>query len=284
VRADLRRPAGRTVLAVWVLGAGITAFGALPLRTGDSPAEWDNLAPQIAFYRTNEVPARLWRETLRPEALIWPGDRDPLDVVQRRTMALLSHLERTQPELDWRGERAVAGELELRSRQLAPARREERRTLFAEWQALRRRTAFKNPLLDFADIVFLTHHRQGRGDVHMVDQYEGHNARPGGGLYLLRGAFSASPRLVEVLAHSTVRNGRLRGQKLEGGSFISLELDYDAAQVYFAWTQAREVPAGASWEGQFWTREEAAADGKLHYYWSEETSTICSGRAWMGAS
>lgn len=250
------------------------AFGStegMPVRAGDSPAEWTELERQIAFYRTNDLPARLTREALRPDALIWPGDRDPLDIVQRRTLALLRHLEAAYPAMSWAAEQQGLDALDRRARALDPTQVAERRALFAEWQALRRRVAFKNPLLDFTDIVFLTHHRQGRGDIHMVDQYEGHNARPGGGLYVLRGAFSDAPRLVDVLEQTAVQNGRLRGQKLEGGSFISLELDYDAEQVYFAYTQARDVPPDASWEGQFWTRAEAAADNKLHYYWSEET-------------
>lgn len=240
-------------------------------RNTDALGEWLRLEREIAFYRTHDQPARLVRETLRPDALIWPGDRDPLDIILRRTQALLEHLETSFPESGWGSEQAALTRLERNARAIAPSSQDRRRKLFAEAQALRRRIAFKNPRLDFRDIVFLTHHKQGRGEIHMVDQYEGHNARPGGGLYILRGAFSESPELVDVLAGRLVENGRLRGQPLNGGSFISLELDYDAKTVYFAWTQAREVPPEATWADQFWTREEAVADGKGHYYWSEET-------------
>ena len=255
-----------------LLGAWLAAFAAVAARTADHvTVEWSNLARQIAFCRTNPMPDRLRQEALRPEALIWPSDLDPLDVVLRRTRALLAHFESTHPELNWADERASVVELARRAEALSPDRPQDRRDLFAESQRLRRRIAFRNPLLDFTDLVFLTHHKQGRGEVHMVDQYEGHTARPGGGLYLLRNAFSDTPTAVNVLARSKVPNGRLQGQRLEHGSFIALELDYDAELVYFAWTEAKDMPADASWADQFWTREEAVADGKPHYYWSPET-------------
>jgi hypothetical protein len=36
-----------------------------------------------------------------------------------------------------------------------------------------------------------------------------------------------------------VQAGRLRGQALEGGSFLSPELSFDARTILFAWTQAK---------------------------------------------
>ena len=41
----------------------------------------------------------------------------------------------------------------------------------------------------------------------------------------------------DVLAGSTVANGRLKGLKLEGGSFVSPSLSYDARQVLFAYVE-----------------------------------------------
>jgi hypothetical protein len=254
-----------------VMGVWLAVGSANAARFGDHATEWIELERHITFHRTNDIPDRLRQETLRPDALIWPGDRDPLDVLLRRTQALHTHLESAHPYLNWTDVRAAVTKLGCQADALSFDQQLERRALFTELQLIRRRIAFRNPLLDFDDLVFLTHHKQGRGEVHMVDQYEGHNARPGGGLYILRQAFSDSPQLLDVLADSVVRNGRLRGQKLEDGSFISLELDYDAEQVYFAWTQAKDMPSNASWADQFWTREEAVADGKTHYYWSPET-------------
>jgi len=261
----------RSLLAAVVLSGLVVSANANRSLTGDSPSEWERLEADIAAYSTNGLPARLVREALRPEALIWSGDRDPLEVALRRAQALLLHLETAHPGSSWTDDARALSDLERRALRLDVARREERLAIFGELQALRRRIAFKNPLLNFRDIVFLTHHKQARGDVHMVDQYEGHNAKPGGGLYILRRAFTKSPQVIEVLADTVVQNGRLRRQRLESGSFISLELDYDGEMAYFAWTQAKDIPADASWENQFWTRDEAVADGKAHYYWSKET-------------
>ena len=121
---------------------------------------------------------------------------------------------------------------------------EEQAELFGRIAALRRRIAFKNPLLDFDRIVFLKHRRAKYS--HMCDQYYGHFSAPGGGLFVLENPFGESPKVRDLLARSTVQNGRLKGRKLRGGSFVSLELDYDAGTVLFAWTEgkAKWTPQG----------------------------------------
>ena len=244
---------------------------ALPAVIGSARDEYTRLEQLIAFYHAHEMPPRLRNETLRHEALILPTDRDPLDVVLRRTVALTDHLLRMESAPTLASEQVHLSQLMKRAGDTPVAQSAARRALFDEVVNLRRAIALQNPLLDFDDIIFLTHHKQGRGDRHMVDQYEGHNARPGGGVYILKNVFSAHPTVVDVLNETKVANGRLRGQTLSGGSFVALELDYDAQTIYFAWTQAKDIAPDASWAGQFWTAAEAEAAGKLHYYWSEET-------------
>ena len=243
----------------------------IPPVIGSARGEYERLGQLIDFYRTSRMPQRLIDEALRRDALIWPSDRDPLDVVLRRAEALLEHLLTMEGTPNLGSERQRLSELRQRAGQTPVSRPRVRRRLFDEVVRLRRAIALKNPLLDFDDIVFLTHHKQGRGDRHMVDQYEGHNAKPGGGVRILKDAFGLAPAVIDVLENATVADGRLRGQTLTGGSFISLELDYDTQTIYFAWTQAKDVPPDASWEGQFWTAAEAEAANKRHYYWSEET-------------
>jgi len=264
------------VLVTLVLGRSAPRMRAaqqpiLPAVIGSSRVEYERLGQLIDFYRDHDTPQRLLGEALRRDALIWPTDRDPLDVILRRSRALLGHLESMEGAPNLQAERRTLVRLEKRGREVDVGSHDTRRQLFDEVVLLRRAIALKNPLLDFDDILFLTHHKQGRGDRHMVDQYEGHNARPGGGVYILKEAFGAEPVVVDVMKNAIVGNGRLRGQALTNGSFISLELDYDAQTIYFAWTQAKDVPADASWEGQFWTAAEAEAAKKRHYYWSEET-------------
>lgn len=260
-----------SALALAPLAANAFAATAVPAVIGSSRDEHTRSQQLIEFYRIHDMPQRLVDETLRRDALIWPTDRDPLDIILRRTRALLEHLERMKgaPNLAVESRRLLG--LEDRAAVTDVASFDARRALFDDVVRLRREIALRNPLLNFDAIVFLTHHKQGRGDRHMVDQYEGHNARPGGGLHVLGDAFATKPSVIDVLQDATVSNGRLKGQVLTNGSFISLELDYDAKTVYFAWTQAKEVGPDASWAGQFWTAAEARAANRPHYYWSEET-------------
>jgi hypothetical protein len=176
-------------------------------------------------------------QTFRPEALILAGDRDPADVVLRRTAALLADLRR--------GPAAAA--LAPLARQLEPLQSradsvkvedaEARFELFGDLCRLRRKIALCNPLLDFDQILFCKRHPARFN--HMCDQYYGINGVPGGGLYVLANPFGPNPRLRNVTAGSVVERGRLKGEKLEGGSFLSPSLSYDGRTILFAYVECR---------------------------------------------
>jgi len=190
------------------------------------------------------------QETLRPEALILPGDRDPTDVVARRTAALLADVKRLG------GSDLAEAELHLAALQKAvaaigPDHGEARYLLYADLCRLRRQIAFHNPLLDFKELLFVKRHRAIYP--HMCDQYYGIAARPGGGLYVLSDPFGprkkgtgpicaqhppgrsgkldlspfSGPRVRDVLADGVVGNGRLKGQKLSGGPNKPWNIRYD---------------------------------------------------------
>ncbi|MHC4251450.1 MAG: HzsA-related protein, partial [Planctomycetota bacterium] len=128
--------------------------------------------------------------------------------------------------------------------------------IYAEICRLRRRIALANPLLDFDKVIFMTGHYTTN---HCCDQYFGKNARPGGGVYVLSDPFGESPKLTDVLGESVVERGRLKGQKLNTGSFRSLSLDYDASRVFFAYTQCGK---GAAWSPEkSWHVFKARSDG-----------------------
>lgn len=201
--------------------------------------EYRDLARQIESFRSDAAAMkRLRLETLHPESLIDDADQDPLDVLLRRTAALLGTITgmKNAPPL-----KAEAGELERLAKQArkTPPNTALRRELFSKVCRVRRRIAFANPLLDFDRILFLKHDR-ARFE-HMVDQYYGFHARPAGGVFMLENAFGDSPVARDLLAHTRITGGRLDGRSLQGGSFISLELDYEARTLLFAWTEA-EVP------------------------------------------
>jgi hypothetical protein len=222
---------------------GVLAFGALA-----GAEEWTFAAPelsaecaainhQIAQWNANPAAQdRLKREALDPASLVWETDRDPVDVVLRRTQALLADIRSMTNAPDLGVETRRLHRLASNARRIAPDS-PKRKDLLAELCALRRDIAVTNPLLDFDRIVFLKHGR-ARYE-HMVDQYFGFHAARGGGVFVLDDAFGEHPLARDLLEGARVENGRLHGNPLDGGSFIALELSFDAQRILFAWTEAQ---------------------------------------------
>ena len=181
-----------------------------------------------------------------------PADKDEADAVLRRVGALITHLKTLPrcPDLKQAEERLAGLKAQAGLLDAGNARRGD---LLDEACKLRREVAFANPLLDFTDILFVTRTIRQAGDEaagdHMCDQYYGHNGKSGGRLCILKNAFSANPTLIDVVKDAKVQNGRLAGQSLMGGSFLSPELSYDAKTIYFAWSPGSVVPAA-----EYWTR------------------------------
>ncbi len=203
---------------------------------------YDSLKKRIADYDAN-APAqqRLQREAFNPQALILPEDKTPVDVALRRSYALLECLAAMDGAPDLEQERRELDTLLRKAPELSGD--SDAATLFDAVRAVRRRIAFKNPLLDFDRIIFLKHNKMARGDRHMVDQYLGVVQDPRGGVYVLEKPFSEQPQVKPLLAGSRVENGRLQGRELhEKGAFVSLELDYEAEHLYFAFTEGLNTP------------------------------------------
>ena len=182
---------------------------------------------------------RLRNERWHPEALLLESDRDPLDVVLRRTQALLNDIRKLDAAPNLLQEAQQLNQLQQAASDTETADSESRWNLFGKTCKLRRKIAFSNPLLNFDKLIFLTHHKARYH--HMVDQYYGFHANVGGGVYVLHDAFGENPRVQNVLKNAVVQNGRLKGKKLAGGSFISLDLSYDGKTILFAWTEADPV-------------------------------------------
>lgn len=112
-----------------------------------------------------------------------------------------------------------------------------RRALYLDARRVKRDIAFSNPLLSIDSLLFITRH-DPTGLYHMVHQYYGFNAVPGGQLLVMRDPFG-SPQLEDVLASARVENGRLTGQSLAGGSFLSPDVSYDGKTILFAYSEAK---------------------------------------------
>ncbi len=194
--------------------------------------QWATLANDI---RNRAHFKQVAHQALRPESLILESDRDPLDVVLRRTGVLLQDIKDMGTAPDMTSLEKELGELRSAAAEIDTAEAEGRLDLFKKACKVRRRIAFSNPLLSFDEILFIKRHRSGFN--HMCDQYYGINARPGGGVFVLSKPFSDDPQVRNVLADSVVKRGRLKGEKLEAGSFLSPDLSYDAKQILFAYVE-----------------------------------------------
>jgi hypothetical protein len=166
------------------------------------------------------------------------GPRELLD----RAKKLLARL---RPMAEPAKLQPLADELQNLEQRLAAAEKEQvgkrvpQEDVTAEVRDLVRRIAFTNPLLTGIDkLLFIKRHDAG-GPYHMCDQYYGCNAKPGGGLFVLGQPFGPAPKLVNLLENSVVENGRLKGQKLVGGSFLSPEVSYDGKTVLFAYSECK---------------------------------------------
>jgi len=172
-------------------------------------------------------------ETFNNASLVLASDRDPLDIILRRTQALLQDLSKLRGTPDLSKQKAALASLQKAA--TATDDVDDRLALFEKAHALRRTIALSNPLLDFDQLLFIKRHRSTFN--HMCDQYYGTFTLPGGGLYTLDKPFSDNPQCREVLANAVVQNGRLKGQKLNKGGFLSPELSFDGKTILFAYVE-----------------------------------------------
>lgn len=246
----MTRAAVLCVLACCVPGAAVAADPSAEIRRQHERLEAD-LQNRRHFDRVAP-------ETHRPEALIVAEDRDPTDVVLRRTRALLGDIESMPEAPDLAPFRGELDTLAARVAKVPVSDREGRYAVYEALCGLRRRIAFSNPLLDFDEILFIKRHRAIYN--HCCDQYYGMASAPGGGLYVLSGAFGEAPRVRDVLSGSVVESGRLEGQALAGGptappavrfdgsgnrhgapdaggTFLSPDLSFDGRTILFAYVE-----------------------------------------------
>jgi hypothetical protein len=160
----------------------------------------------------------------------------------QRLTPLVAQLERLSADL---------AQLEQAGKTTDAARRE----IYLAVRGVVRQIAFTNPRLNGIDRLLFVKRHDAAGVFHMCDQYYGCNAVPGGGLYVLENAFGPTPKLVNVLAHSVVQNGRLKGQRLEGGSFLAPDLSYDGRQILFAYSEAQAYAKTLGKEAYLWAPE-----------------------------
>ena len=198
-------------------------------------------------------------EVVNAESLIKTTDRDPLDVLLRRTRILYEDL-KGGVNLDEEGEllNKYAAEIKL----IKVDECDRRYEMFEKLMKLRRKIAFKNPLLkDIKKILFVG--REALPDdefsqgVHMCDQFFGFHATKkynsqGDGLYVLENPFSENPTVRNLLANKKIKssseywNGKeLKGEHGHAGGFLSPDVSWDGNEIVFSWTKG--VPTIRDW-------------------------------------
>ncbi|MHC4745223.1 MAG: hypothetical protein ACYS8Z_25180, partial [Planctomycetota bacterium] len=171
---------------------------------------------------------RLKAEALDTQALVLSEDADPLDVVLRRTAALLRYYEVRQMLSSPRLSKFEKQLSKLTASARTASRRNVRKALFTKACWLRRKIAFSNPLLDFDHIVCML---EQPGDRRIIEQaracFPGHSK--GGGPIIISN-FKSQRTVEKPMAGVKVASGPWKGKELTG-YFSGLELSYDASQL-----------------------------------------------------
>ncbi|MDR3110952.1 MAG: NPCBM/NEW2 domain-containing protein [Planctomycetaceae bacterium] len=218
-------------------------------RTNEVDCEFAALEQELK----TGIPENRAAQALRPESTFLPTDKDPVDVVLRRTKALLEHLKTIPGAPKFEEETKELNELDSQWSVVLGLRRINSKDAFAKVVALRERIALQNPLLDFSNILFIKRHytpepeKQGN---HMVDQFFGFHAVSGGGLFVLENAFDPAKRkLVNLTEKSVVSNDqRLKGKTIdESWGFLAPELSFDGTKIMFAAADTTEPRHSYTW-------------------------------------
>ena len=183
-------------------------------------------------------------KVLDRNSLIFHTDRDPTDVIIRRTEAMLARLSKTESTVDWNSFAlrlaALKEQHETGFRALSKtAANTTDNEIYLVAQALNQEVMQADPLLDFKDLLFIERGIRGPGNEydgeHMCDQYFGHNGRTGGGMFILKN-FATDPQKVNIMNGVTVPSGTNKGKLMTTGTFLSPDLSYDGKTILFAWS------------------------------------------------
>ena len=184
--------------------------------------EWNLLAER---FKTPLYWEAIKDEVASPASLILPEDRDPLDVVVRRIRAMLN-------------DKGVLWDAPMYEN-IPVENTAERFEAFRQVCDFRRDFMLKSDLSPLAnaskEFLFIKRHRACVP--HMCDQFYGTNQRPGGGLFVLN---IETGEVRNLLENSVVESGRLQGQKLDKGSFLSPSVSFDGTKIAFAYVECEE--------------------------------------------
>ena len=221
---------------------GVSAIAAEPYKM-DVDAELKSQFTRLEKDMKNkQIFNRTTSTALRKDSTILASDRDPVDIVARRTRALLDNILKINAVGDLSGYGKKLDRLISKTKSVPVDDKEKRYSLYVRLCSLRRKIAFSNPLIDFKNIMFAKREINPwpywKGN-HMCDQYFGFHAKSGGGIFVLKNALSKSPVLKDLTGNTKCENGRYAGQVLKGG-FLSPDLSFDGKDILFSFTEAKK--------------------------------------------
>ncbi len=177
----------------------------------------------------------------------WWRDDQLSDTVEAYALAVASHLPRARrlnAELGF----PPSAELEKLAA-TTPKTIPGWRTLFLRIRLLKRDLAFRNPLLDFSQLLFCK--RAQPGYSHLVGQYFGWRQRPGGGLFVLE----------KIGSSLAVRD--LVGSQLPAGNYLEPRLSYDGQRIVFSFVACPPEPPDST---ALPVNEKGGEDGYYHLF------------------
>ena len=180
-------------------------------------------------------------EILDEQSLILEADRDPLDIVVRRTRALLNYLKTMPGVPDVSEYEQEFATLKSRSDGVNPSNTAGRKELYYQVCAVRRSIAFSNPLLDFDEILVGGGMTEGGIRGHLSVIAWAVKAKYGNWMKIIENPFSSNPTARNILAQSVFENGPRKGEKIMdlGGAFNHPCLSYDGQSIFFAWVETK---------------------------------------------
>ncbi len=207
-------------------------------------SKWNVERPRWRGYDSGRFFQPPAEEVENKQSLIWETDRDPLDVLLRRTRALCNDL---KGEVDLTAEDSQLATIEKDASRIEPKNEDARRTLFLKTMRLRRAIAFKNPrVASIQKLLFVTREALPADELdwgtHICDQFFGFHAKlkgstQGDGLYVLEGPFTDKPKLVNLLAGRKVESGAWKGRKLDNCGYLSPDVSWDGKEILFSCTK-----------------------------------------------
>ncbi len=204
------------------------------------------------------------------EALIHPGDRDPLDVLLRRTRALAADVSAERSKAGDSDKDGVSGgesfaslvsqlgSLSEDASKTSPADSDARYSIFSKLMRLRRRIALANPLVrGVRRLLFIGRDPPPPNEFewgpHVCDQFFGFHANVkgvsrGNGLYVIDEPFVEGRRPVarSILYDKKVEKGALKGRSLVrrhgwdaefNFAFLSPDVSWDGKEIVFSATE-----------------------------------------------